>query len=148
MLLKCRYLSQMPMSELVSKANSAAVAAAVQKCPFMSHVKRNIATISLPLTENKHDNIANMKQQEQQRRPLSSLASVDNNSSAIRANKQHVHVETKENKEKIMCTDNINCPFFRSTAPDAAQMSKLIKKKESYNLIGKFFSAYYLISNF
>ena len=139
MLLKCSYLSQMPLSELVSKANTAKVASAVNQCPFMSHVRRKVSTTATaPATTRKHltTSLKLTSQNEKKsliRKAANNITAIFNRtlstqtpksaSAIISSKRQHAQKQSPD----MICTDTINCPFFQSA--DAHTSSQLIRRQ-------------------
>jgi 5-aminolevulinate synthase len=103
MLLKCRYLSQFSMNDLSKNASS--ISKAVDQCPFMTHVKRQISTTTTAFHASKEE--------------------TKNLSQSI-----NEHIHQKQQQQQIACTNNINCPFFNNSSLD---MNKLIKKRNLDN---------------
>lgn len=103
MLLKCRYLSQFSMADVSS--NAANISKAMEKCPFMMHVRRSLATSTSGTKE---------------------VLTSQENQETTTSNNALENQLLKEASKVMTCTNSINCPFFQN---GNINLNNLIVKK-------------------
>lgn len=118
MLLKCRYLSQFSVNELSKNASS--ICKAVDQCPFMTHVKRTVTTGTT--------NGTTLVQEQHQASPTPPPPPTE----TVKVARKTKRVPPPVQVLHELCTDSINCPFFKTSLADgsmsAAAMRRVIRK--------------------